>query len=79
MAAAPPQLFGEPVDVRHDLARRRHLALMALLDEVVLHVDHEQRGLAGIDGIERMHLSHPGLHAVEGGLGNRDLVHRFVL
>jgi len=30
----------QPVDVRHDLARQRHLALVARLDEVVLHVDH---------------------------------------
>ena len=35
---------GEPIDVRHDVARRRHLERRARLDEEVLHVDdHERR------------------------------------
>ena len=76
MAAAAAQLGGEPVDVRHDLARQRHLALVARLDEIVLHVDHEQRGGARVNGVERVQLAHPGVHAVEGGLRDRDLVHR---
>ena len=79
MAAAAPQLGGEPIDVGHDLARQRHLALMARLDEIVLHVDHQQRGLARVDDVERVQLAHARIHAVERGLRDRDLVHRCVL
>ena len=75
MTAAAAQLCRQPIDVGHDLPRGRDFALMALLDEVVLHVDHDQSGLARVDGIERMQLAQTRLHAFGGGLGNRDLVH----
>ena len=54
--AAAPHLGGEPVDVRHDLARQRNFALMARLAEIILHVDHDQSGFARIDLVERVQL-----------------------
>ena len=68
MAAAAAQLGGEPVDVRHDLARQRGFVLMAWLDEIILHVDHNQRGTVRVDDVERMQLAQPRLHPCDGGL-----------
>jgi hypothetical protein len=64
--AAAAKLGGEPVDVRHNLARQRHLALVPRLDEIILHVDHHQRGVVRIDSVERVQLAHSYRHAVEG-------------
>ena len=49
---------------------------MARLDEIVLHVDYEQRGGARVDGVERVQLADPRVHAVEAGLRDSDLAHR---
>ena len=62
------QFGAEPIDVRHDPARHRHLALVARLDEIVLHVDDQQRRAAWLDHIERVELPDAGAHALERGL-----------
>jgi len=79
MAAPPAQPRRQEVDIRHDFARQRNLALMARLDEIVLHVDHEQGGFARLDRLEWVRFAHPLRHAVACGGRDRDLVHRCVL
>jgi len=79
MAAAPPQTGGEPIDIRHDFAGRRDLALMPRLDEVVLHVDDQQAGLARRHGVERMQFVHTPRHPVERGWRDGNLVHCCIL
>ena len=49
VAGTAAQRGGEPVDVRYDLARHRHFALMARLDEIVLHVDDQEGSAARLD------------------------------
>ena len=75
MPAAPPQVPRHAVDRRHDLARERYLALVALLHEIILHVDDKHRGALRIERIERMRLAAPHHDALGDGFGNRDLVH----
>jgi hypothetical protein len=48
---------------------------MALLDEVVLHVHHNQSRLARVDRVEWVKLPQALFQAVGGGLSNRYLVH----
>jgi hypothetical protein len=79
MAAAPPQPSGEPIDIRHDLTGRRDFALVPRLDEVVLHVDDQQGGLAGRHPVERMQFAHPPRHPLQSGWGDCNLVHRCIL
>jgi len=64
MAAAPPQAGGKAIDIRHDLAGHRNLALMPRLDEVILHVDHQQAGLARRHSVERMQFAHAPRHPI---------------
>src|ERR1700722_10406571 len=79
MAAVAPQFGGEAVDVRHDLARQRDLALMPGFDEIVLHVDDQERGAWRVDGVERMQLADPRPHPRQGTLRDRDFVHVFLV
>jgi hypothetical protein len=50
-AAGRAKGAGQPVDVRHDVAGGRNLQREAFGDEVVLHIDDDQRGARGIDRI----------------------------
>jgi hypothetical protein len=66
---------GKPVDGRHDGARLRHLALKTRLHEVVLHVDHHERGFRRLDHIERMRSPGARGDAVHEIGGDRQFVH----
>jgi len=51
-AAAGARRAREPIDIGHDLARRRDFDRRALGAEDVLHVDNHQRGLARLDALK---------------------------
>jgi hypothetical protein len=70
---------GEAVDRRHDGARLRHLALEARLHEVVLHVDHHERGLGRLDHVEGMRSAGARGDAVHEVGGDRQFVHGSLL
>jgi hypothetical protein len=55
LVAAEPQRRRE---LRHHCVRLLRLQLRALGDEVILHVDHDHRGLAGIDSIKAVRHGH---------------------
>ncbi len=74
MAAASAHRRRQPVDVRHDLARHRHLALVAGLHEIVLHVDDDEGGLRRVDHSNGC--ARPArFHALDEIGGDRQLVH----
>ena len=50
-AAGIAHRFGEAIDRRHDLARQRHFRRKTFGNEMVLHVDHDQRRARRIDGV----------------------------
>jgi hypothetical protein len=56
-AARGPHRLGHAVDVRHDRPRQRHFKRKPLGHEVVLHVDNDQRGAAGLDGVVAQELA----------------------
>jgi hypothetical protein len=62
--------------VRHDLAGNRNLGRKALSDEMILHVDDDERGARGIDRIVARKLTLPAEQALPDGFGNDITVHR---
>ena len=70
---------GKAVDRGHDRARLRHLALEARLHEVVLHVDHDERGLGRLDHVEGMRPPGARGDAVHEVGGDRQFVHGSLL
>ena len=75
-AAGGAHRLRQAIDGGHDLARQRNLGRKALGDEVVLHVDHDQRGAAGVDRIVADELALAAKHAVLDGFGDDVVVHR---
>jgi hypothetical protein len=49
-AATTPNGIGEPVDRRHDVARRRHNSVPdRIIHEGVLQIDHDERGARRVE------------------------------
>ncbi len=74
-AAGVAHRLGDSIDVRHDLARRRHFDRGARLHEAVLQVDDDMRGAARVEIGEHMPLrTEPG-YAVQDGVRDVNRVH----
>jgi hypothetical protein len=65
----------QTIDVRHDLARERHFGGKARCDEVVLHVDDDERRLSGVDRVAACELALSLEEARLHGIGNDIAVH----
>ena len=66
----------QAVDVGNDFARRGNLGDRAGLQKSSLHVDHQERGLAGLDGDEGLHAPAAAHRDIDGLLRDLDLVHQ---
>ena len=68
------QRFGQPVDVRDDLARLRDFDLLTRRHEVILHIDHDEGGLVGGHVVMDIPAALPLEDAGDDLLRNMDLV-----
>src|SRR5215472_7318951 len=74
-AAGRARRPGEAVDVRHDLARLRHLGRLARRHEAVLQIDNDERGARRIEIIEGMQAAAAGQRPLDRPGWDFDLVH----
>src|SRR5437660_12672964 len=66
----------KPIDGWYDVASGGNLNRKALGDEIVLHVNHHQRGADSVDFIMVHELALPAKQALLDGIGNHIAVHR---
>ena len=69
------ELRVEPVDGGADRARDRHFRRRARLDECVLHVDNDERGLGRVERIEQVEPVAPSQHPVDDLFANLYVMH----
>ncbi len=74
-AAGLAHRLGDSIDVRHDLARRRHFDWGARLHKAVLQVDDDMRGAARVEIAEHMPMRTEPRDALYDGVGDVDRVH----